>query len=186
MRTALISTALLLLVAGASMAGNGPKVTICHVPPGNPGNEQTLSVGSSAVGAHLSNHPGDSIGACESSSGSSGSGSSSSGSSSSDCSDSSSGSSSSGSSSSGSSSSGSSGSGSGTCDGAGGSSGGGSGSGGDSGSSVSSYVIFAVRSTGSGGLTEQSSQVIVAELSFLLGNDENVYDIAVQNWRREH
>jgi hypothetical protein len=29
------------------------KVTICHIPPGNPGNNHTISVGSPAVGAHL-------------------------------------------------------------------------------------------------------------------------------------
>ena len=43
------------------------KVTICHVPPGNEDNPQTLSVASSAVDAHLSNHPGDHVGACDSS-----------------------------------------------------------------------------------------------------------------------
>ncbi|MEA3136448.1 MAG: large repetitive protein, partial [Thermoplasmata archaeon] len=42
--------------------GSSGKVTICHVPPGNPGNAHTLSVGSSAVPAHLAH--GDSLGAC--------------------------------------------------------------------------------------------------------------------------
>lgn len=39
------------------------KVTICHRPPGNPSNAQTLRVGQSAVAAHLQNHP-DSMGPC--------------------------------------------------------------------------------------------------------------------------
>lgn len=39
------------------------KVTICHIPPGNPANLHTISVGASAVPAHQTNH-GDLIGAC--------------------------------------------------------------------------------------------------------------------------
>ncbi len=39
------------------------KDVICHVPPGNPGNQHTLSVGSSAVSAHLKH--GDYEGACD-------------------------------------------------------------------------------------------------------------------------
>ncbi|WP_167631882.1 hypothetical protein [Mariprofundus ferrooxydans] len=42
--------------------GNSNKVTICHVPPGNPSNKQTLSVSQSAVNAHMAH--GDSMGAC--------------------------------------------------------------------------------------------------------------------------
>ena len=38
------------------------KVTICHVPPGNPNNTQTLSVSINSVGAHLTH--GDWIGDC--------------------------------------------------------------------------------------------------------------------------
>ena len=45
-------------------SAKGDKVEICHVPPGNPDNPQTLSVGPKAVKAHLKNHPGDSIGPC--------------------------------------------------------------------------------------------------------------------------
>jgi len=37
-------------------------VTLCHIPPGNPGNAQTLTVGASAVPAHLAH--GDYLGAC--------------------------------------------------------------------------------------------------------------------------
>ena len=40
----------------------GAKATICHRPPGNPGNQHTLSVGGSAVPAHLAH--GDLIGEC--------------------------------------------------------------------------------------------------------------------------
>jgi len=41
-----------------------PKVTICHVPPGNPGNAHTITIGAPAVQHHLANHPGDAIGPC--------------------------------------------------------------------------------------------------------------------------
>jgi hypothetical protein len=40
------------------------KVLICHHPPGNPGKPVTISVGSSAVPAHLAHHDGDHVGAC--------------------------------------------------------------------------------------------------------------------------
>jgi hypothetical protein len=36
-----------------------PKVFVCHVPPGDPGNAHVISVGSSAVNAHV-NDPGHS------------------------------------------------------------------------------------------------------------------------------
>ena len=40
------------------------KVTICHIPPGNPANAHTITVGAPAVEAHVTQH-GDSIGECE-------------------------------------------------------------------------------------------------------------------------
>lgn len=40
------------------------KVYLCHVPPGNPGNPQTLKISVNAVAAHLSNHAGDRLGSC--------------------------------------------------------------------------------------------------------------------------
>ena len=40
------------------------KCVICHLPPGNPANAQTLTIGCSAVQAHLRNHPGDCLGPC--------------------------------------------------------------------------------------------------------------------------
>lgn len=42
---------------------DGGKTVICHVPPGNPANQHTLSVGSSAVDAHLGH--GDYTGECD-------------------------------------------------------------------------------------------------------------------------
>lgn len=42
------------------------KVVLCHVPPGNPSNPQTLCIAPSAIPAHLGNHPGDCLGPCPS------------------------------------------------------------------------------------------------------------------------
>lgn len=42
--------------------GHGKKVTICHIPPGNPSNAHTISVGASALDAHLAH--GDTEGEC--------------------------------------------------------------------------------------------------------------------------
>jgi hypothetical protein len=39
------------------------KVTICHIPPGNPDNRHTITIGAPAVAAHLENH-GDTEGPC--------------------------------------------------------------------------------------------------------------------------
>lgn len=38
------------------------KVTICHIPPGNPDNAHTITVGAPAVPAHLAH--GDTLGEC--------------------------------------------------------------------------------------------------------------------------
>lgn len=40
------------------------KCTICHVPPGNPPNAHTITIGCSAVDPHMRNHPGDCLGPC--------------------------------------------------------------------------------------------------------------------------
>jgi len=48
---------------GTPIPDDGGKVTICHIPPGNPGNAHTITVGASAVQAHL-NH-GDYLGPCQ-------------------------------------------------------------------------------------------------------------------------
>ncbi|MFQ5462629.1 MAG: pilus assembly protein TadG-related protein [Phycisphaerae bacterium] len=56
-------------VAGAgggdsdSGGGGAAKVTICHIPPGNPANPQTISIAQSAVAAHMMH--GDDYGICE-------------------------------------------------------------------------------------------------------------------------
>jgi len=52
--------------AGADFDGasDPDKCTVCHLPPGNPANAQTLTIGCSAVQAHLRNHPGDCLGPC--------------------------------------------------------------------------------------------------------------------------
>jgi hypothetical protein len=42
---------------------DGEKVTICHIPPGNPANAHTITVGESAVLTHMVKH-GDTIGPC--------------------------------------------------------------------------------------------------------------------------
>jgi hypothetical protein len=54
--------ALIGILYAMSALAAADKVTICHRPPGNPANANTLSVGSSAVPAHLGH--GDSIGGC--------------------------------------------------------------------------------------------------------------------------
>jgi hypothetical protein len=43
------------------------KLTICHVPPGNPENTKTITVGARAASSHLARHA-DSLGVCDSSS----------------------------------------------------------------------------------------------------------------------
>jgi hypothetical protein len=40
------------------------KVYLCHVPPGNSSNPQTLRISINAVESHLRNHPGDKLGSC--------------------------------------------------------------------------------------------------------------------------
>jgi len=43
---------------------DGKKVYICHAPPGNPANGQTLAVNVNSVKDHLQNHAGDKLGQC--------------------------------------------------------------------------------------------------------------------------
>jgi hypothetical protein len=40
------------------------KVQICHVPPGNPTNAQTLTISENAIASHLENHELDFLGPC--------------------------------------------------------------------------------------------------------------------------
>ncbi len=50
-----LGAGVVLLLAGArsGLAAPAAKVTLCHVPPGNPANVQLVSVGAPAVGAHM-------------------------------------------------------------------------------------------------------------------------------------
>ena len=52
----------LLALASASFAPGEETVTLCHFPPGNPGERQTIFVGAAAVPAHLAH--GDELGSC--------------------------------------------------------------------------------------------------------------------------
>jgi cysteine-rich repeat protein len=54
----------LVLLGFSGVARGDKKVTLCHVPPGNPANAQTISVGEAAVRAHVAH--GDQLGACAS------------------------------------------------------------------------------------------------------------------------
>jgi hypothetical protein len=47
---------------GPGYGYGGAKVTLCHIPPGNPDNAHTITVGASAVPAHLGH--GDTLGPC--------------------------------------------------------------------------------------------------------------------------
>ena len=47
----------------APVSGNG-KITLCHVPPGNPANAHTITVGGPAWNGHR-NHKGDYLGPCQ-------------------------------------------------------------------------------------------------------------------------
>jgi hypothetical protein len=49
-------------VNGGANTSNAEKVSICHIPPGNPKNAHTLSVGAPAIRAHLDH--GDKLGTC--------------------------------------------------------------------------------------------------------------------------
>ena len=44
------------IIVAAVVFGGEPKVTICHIPQGNPTNMQTITIGQSAVAKHLANH----------------------------------------------------------------------------------------------------------------------------------
>jgi hypothetical protein len=44
---------------------DGKKVYVCHAPPGNPANWNTLSISVNAVPSHLGNHTGDRLGSCD-------------------------------------------------------------------------------------------------------------------------
>ena len=58
----LISIAIVTVTIAPPASAKADKVTICHRPPGNSGNAQTIEVGEKAVSAHLAH--GDTRGAC--------------------------------------------------------------------------------------------------------------------------
>ena len=51
------------LLAIPAMNGEESKTTICHIPPGNPAAAHEITVGDSAVPAHLAH--GDNLGSCQ-------------------------------------------------------------------------------------------------------------------------
>jgi hypothetical protein len=55
---------IVICVLDIRVPGTNNNVYICHAPPGNPSNVQTLAVGYNAVSAHLGNHSGDRLGQC--------------------------------------------------------------------------------------------------------------------------
>lgn len=65
MRRTLLAGLLAAVLGSVVLAAGQTKVTICHVPPGNPSNAHTITIGEAAVPAHLANHAGDSLGACK-------------------------------------------------------------------------------------------------------------------------
>ena len=60
----LILGAVAILGAPAAEAAPLPKVTICHIPPGNPANAHTITISENAWPAHRDNH-GDLLGSCD-------------------------------------------------------------------------------------------------------------------------
>ena len=50
------------ILLSVSSVAAGDKITLCHRPPGNPGNTQTIRIGASAVPAHLKHD--DTLGEC--------------------------------------------------------------------------------------------------------------------------
>jgi len=61
--TMLILSSFAFVLPANDAYAQGNKVSMCHFPPGNPDNAQTISVSENAVGAHLEH--GDFIGTCE-------------------------------------------------------------------------------------------------------------------------
>lgn len=59
----LLGIALAMLGAASAQAGGTNKVKVCHVPPGNPTNWHTITIGENALPAHLAH--GDLAGTCE-------------------------------------------------------------------------------------------------------------------------
>ncbi len=62
MMRCLLAGAVALVLGATTFAASDPKVQVCHIPPGNPGNYHTLTVSASALKAHLAH--GDLAGPC--------------------------------------------------------------------------------------------------------------------------
>jgi hypothetical protein len=63
-RAALVAASLAALATPPqAQAQGGDKITICHIPPGNPANAHTITISTSALEAHMTLH-GDNVGAC--------------------------------------------------------------------------------------------------------------------------
>lgn len=66
MKRKLLGVALIMVVSGFSLADSqaheDKKITICHIPPGNPENAHTITISVNALPAHMAH--GDLIGAC--------------------------------------------------------------------------------------------------------------------------
>jgi hypothetical protein len=65
-KTTLLRIAVLFLIGATAMAQGNDKVTICHVPPGNPANAHTITISPNAVHAHIpgNNQHSDFYGPC--------------------------------------------------------------------------------------------------------------------------
>ncbi len=55
------------IITAWKCGNNNKKVSICHVPSGNPANAHTICVSKNAVSAHVGNHGGDYLGPCNNS-----------------------------------------------------------------------------------------------------------------------
>ena len=58
----LIALVFCLSFSASLLFANGQKVTLCHIPPGNPANAKTIMVDETSVADHLAH--GDSLGPC--------------------------------------------------------------------------------------------------------------------------
>jgi hypothetical protein len=68
-RIAVRSVLVVAILAGfvgveAPAQAQAEKVTICHIPPGNPENAHTITISVNALPAHVEQH-GDEVGACD-------------------------------------------------------------------------------------------------------------------------
>jgi hypothetical protein len=59
-----VTASISICVTDIRVPGSNGKVYVCHAPPGNPANRQTLSISVNAVAAHLGEHPEDRLGSC--------------------------------------------------------------------------------------------------------------------------